>query len=195
MSTQELFGGAITVPVFNSFVDASPTHLNDSQFRQIPDNQEVFVDMNTQQSLIFELLEQVEATNEQVAEYHFQQLADDNEAAESTIILIDNLKPQDISPLLPQDGTEIYVLQGSQKISKFNENNAFNTVEIVLVVVRLTKVATDFVISVNAPVKLASTSSEQESVNETSAVTIDTVKAEMMAILKGLQVKDWDLFG
>lgn len=46
----------------------SPTHLNDSQFRQIPDNQEVFVDMNTQQSLIFELLEQVEATNEQVAE-------------------------------------------------------------------------------------------------------------------------------
>lgn len=38
-----------------------------SQFRQIPDNQEVFVDMNTQQSLIFELLEQVEATNEQVA--------------------------------------------------------------------------------------------------------------------------------
>lgn len=40
---------------------------NISQFRQIPDNQEVFVDMNTQQSLIFELLEQVEATNEQVA--------------------------------------------------------------------------------------------------------------------------------
>jgi hypothetical protein len=100
-----------------------------------------------------------------------------------------------ISYLYSQDGTEIYVLQGSQKISKFNENNAFNTVEIVLVVVRLTKVATDFVISVNAPVKLASTSSEQESVNETSAVTIDTVKAEMMAILKGLQVKDWDLFG
>ncbi|CAO0795238.1 unnamed protein product [Mucor circinelloides] len=188
MSAQELFGGAIMVPVLGSFVDAS-------QFRQIPDNQEVFVDMNTQQSLIFELLEQVEATNEQVAKYHFQQLADDNEAAESTVTLVDNLKPQDVSPLLPQDATEIYVLQGSQKIAKFNESNAFNTVEIILVVVRLTKVETDFVISVNAPVKLASTSSEQEFVNETSAVTIDTVKQEMLTILKGLQVKDWSLFG
>lgn len=39
----------------------------DSQFRQIPDNQEVFVDMTTQQSLIFELLEQVEEAEEAVA--------------------------------------------------------------------------------------------------------------------------------
>lgn len=38
-----------------------------SQIRQIPDNQEVFVDMQTQQSLIFELLEQVEESNEQIA--------------------------------------------------------------------------------------------------------------------------------
>lgn len=41
--------------------------LKNSQFRQIPDNQEVFVDMSTQQSLIFELLEQVEASNKDVA--------------------------------------------------------------------------------------------------------------------------------
>lgn len=41
--------------------------MNYSQLRQIPDNQEVFVDMETQQSLIFELLEQVEAKNEEAA--------------------------------------------------------------------------------------------------------------------------------
>lgn len=188
MNTQPLFGGAITAPVKTTFVDAS-------QFRQIPDNQEVFVDMSTQQSLIFELLEQVEASNEEVARYHFQQLADDNDAATSSVTVIDNLKPQDVTPLLPQNETEIYVLQGTQQISKFNEQNAHNTVEIILVVVRLTKVSTDFVISVNAPVKLADVSSEQESVKETSAIDINSVKQDMLHLLKGLQVKEWDLFG
>lgn len=62
-------------------------------------------------------------------------------------------------------------------------------------VVRLTKVSTDFVISVNAPVKLASVSSEQESVNDTKTVNINTVKQDMLNMLKGLQIKDWDLFG
>jgi hypothetical protein len=87
------------------------------------------------------------------------------------------------------------VLQGVQKISKFNETNAFNTVEIILAVVRLTKVSTDFVISINAPVQLSSASSEQESIKETHAISIDTVKQEIITILNGLEVKDWDLFG
>lgn len=55
--------------------------------------------------------------------------------------------------------------------------------------------STDFVISVNAPVKLAAISSEQESVKQTTAIEIEDVKQEMLDILKGLQVKDWDLFG
>jgi hypothetical protein len=38
-----------------------------SDLRQIPDNQEVFLDMNTQQSLIIELLEKVEHLNEDCA--------------------------------------------------------------------------------------------------------------------------------
>ncbi|KAG2195452.1 hypothetical protein INT47_000417 [Mucor saturninus] len=188
MNTQQLFGGAIVVPVKNTFLDAS-------QFRQIPDNQEVFVDMTTQQSLIFELLEQVEESNEAVAKYHFQQLAEDNEAAESIVTVVDNLNAKEMAPLLPQDTTEIYVLQGTQKISKFNEKDAYNTVEIILAVIRLTNVGTDFVISVNAPVKLADVSSEQESVQETTAIDIETAKQEMLAILKGLSVNDWALFG
>ncbi|KAI9359395.1 hypothetical protein BD770DRAFT_385937 [Pilaira anomala] len=188
MNTQELFGGAISTIVKNSFVDAS-------QFRQIPDNQEVFVDMSTQQSLIFELLEQVEASNQEIAKYHFQQLADDNEAAETSITHIDNVNVKDIAPHLPQDTTEILVLQGTQKISKFNEKDAYNTVEIILAVVRLTNVSTDFVISVNAPVKLAAVSSEQESIQEVSAIDIETVKQEVLDILNNLAVKNWELFG
>lgn len=80
-------------------------------------------------------------------------------------------------------------------MAKFNESNAFNTVEIILAVVRLGKVATDFVISVNAPIQLSNLSSEQKSAQESSTISIDDVKQEMLTILKELQVKDWSLFG
>ncbi|KAI8083298.1 uncharacterized protein B0P05DRAFT_50119 [Gilbertella persicaria] len=188
MNTQPLFGGAIVAPLPGSFLDAS-------QFRQVPDNQEVFVDTNTQQSLIFELLEQVESKQHDAIKFHFQQLADDNEASESTVSFVDTLNTQQVAPLLPFDSTEIYILQGTQKIAKFNESKAYNTVEIIMAVVRLTKAQTDFVISVNAPIQLANTSSEQESVNDTHAIRIEDVKQEMLLVLKGLEVKDWSLFG
>jgi hypothetical protein len=86
-------------------------------------------------------------------------------------------------------------LQGEQKVAKFNETNAFNTVEMILAVVRLVKVETDLVISLNAPAQLANGSSEQTSVSETEKITIDMVKNEMKTLLNGLQVKDWRLFG
>lgn len=57
----DLFGGAIVAPIPSSFMDAS-------QFRQIPDNQEVFVDTKTQQSMIVELLEQVDQKDEKIAQ-------------------------------------------------------------------------------------------------------------------------------
>lgn len=47
---RELFGGALTVSVPESYVDAS-------NFRQIPDNQEVFVSENSDNSFIIEILE------------------------------------------------------------------------------------------------------------------------------------------
>ncbi|KAI9487398.1 MAG: Ran GTPase binding protein [Benjaminiella poitrasii] len=188
MNTRQLFGGAIETSIIDSFLDAS-------QFRQIPDNQEVFVDVNTQQSLIFELLEQVEASNEEIAKFHFQQLAEDNDASEVIITSIHALNPQYMSPHLPSDTVEVYMVEGAQKISKFNEVDAFNTVDIILVVVRLKKVATDFIISVNAPTQLDSKSSEQKSVNQTNAIQIENVKQEMYSILKSLKIKNWDLFG
>ncbi|KAI8376984.1 hypothetical protein BD560DRAFT_391333 [Blakeslea trispora] len=188
MNTQPLFGGAIVSPVPDSFVDAS-------QFRQIPDNQEVFVDMNTQQSLIFELLEQVEAKGTDIAKFHFQQLADDNEASDAAVSFAAQLDPKEVCPLLPPSTTEIYILQGTQKVSKFNEKQADNTVEIIMTIVRLVQVETDFVLSVNAPIQLASTSSEQEYAEGTSPISIEMVKQEVLTALKGLQVKDWSLFG
>lgn len=45
-----LFGGGITIKVPNDFNDVS-------KFRQVPDNQEVFVSSTSDETLIIELLE------------------------------------------------------------------------------------------------------------------------------------------
>jgi Ran-interacting Mog1 protein len=56
----QLFGGAITADIPTGFIDAS--HI-----RQIPDNQEVFLDNNGLASITFDLTERVEASDTQDA--------------------------------------------------------------------------------------------------------------------------------
>jgi hypothetical protein len=50
LTPRPLFGGAITTSFPSTFLDAST-------LREVPDNQEVFVDMDTDQSVIVELLQ------------------------------------------------------------------------------------------------------------------------------------------
>ncbi|CDH56151.1 ran guanine nucleotide release factor-like [Lichtheimia corymbifera JMRC:FSU:9682] len=183
MDTRPLYGGAISCPVGNSFLDVS-------NVRQVPDNQEVFVDMDTQQSLIIELLEPVEAVNEDIARFHFQQLADDNEATEAHVNSVIKLDSKTAVPRLPSDTTIVHMLRGTQKVAKFNEakDMAYNTVEIRMAVVRLAQVETDLVISINAPILVAPGSTDQ-------ATTAANVEQHIEAILSQLQVNDWSLFG
>ncbi|KAI7864368.1 hypothetical protein BDF14DRAFT_1835667 [Spinellus fusiger] len=189
MSTRLLFGGAIVAPVKNSFMDASTV-------RQIPDNQEVFVDTTTQQSLIVELLEQVEAQGEEVPRLHFAQLASDNNALAVTVDTVRMLTPAATIPLLPPGSTSIYQLYGHQQVAKFNEaeKNAYNSVSIIMTVVRLGQVKTDVIITINIPTTLAQESSEQTSAPVTSSIDTQEVEAEILQLLSQLEVKDWTLF-
>jgi hypothetical protein len=51
-----LFGGAITASIPSTFIDAS-------DLRQIPDEQEVFVDRNGLASITFDILEKADESN------------------------------------------------------------------------------------------------------------------------------------
>ncbi|KAI9487932.1 hypothetical protein BDB00DRAFT_964455 [Zychaea mexicana] len=189
METRPLYGGAISCAVANSFLDAS-------QVRQIPDNQEVFVDTETQQSLIIELLEPVEAEDERIARLHFEQLARDNEAAATEILKLERIPTETATPRLPPSTTNVHVLRGNQKVAKFDEAKkmAFNTVQIMMAVVRLQQVSTDLVISINAPVLIASGSSDQQQQQQESTTVLD-VEKHMQEVLSELKVNDWSLFG
>jgi flavin-dependent dehydrogenase len=57
-----------------------------SNFRQIPDNQEVYLDADGFSSIVVEILERVEKPDAEALEYHFKDLITDDEddAAEKT---------------------------------------------------------------------------------------------------------------
>lgn len=85
-------------------------------------------------------------------------------------------------------------MKGWQKVAKFNEASAQNMVEIMLIVVRLVNVSTDFVISVNAPVIVDPASSERAA-SGGQVATIEQIGSEIVEMLNHLEVNDWSLFG
>ncbi|KAJ3043918.1 hypothetical protein HDV00_003958 [Rhizophlyctis rosea] len=93
-SQRPLYGGAISAAIPDAYIDVSI-------LREVPDHQEVFVDQATDQSLIVEILELAETPAEEAASYHFWQLADDNDAKQSSrIISVEHLS-LDLFPTLP----------------------------------------------------------------------------------------------
>jgi hypothetical protein len=181
---RELFGGAMTAYMPEAFKDASI-------IREVPDNQEVYVDINTDQSIIVELLEQAEASNDECGLYHFKQLAEDNNADNYEIIKNDNIAPQDI-PNIKIDSVKKIVL-GKQIISKFNEKDADakNVVNIYLAVIRVPSIETDILISYNCPVYIGSKSSSRTQSVEGQENISDEIFNQL---IKSFNVVDWDLF-
>ncbi|KAJ1556232.1 hypothetical protein HK405_004651 [Cladochytrium tenue] len=150
-----LFGGAIEAWIPKTFVDSS-------NFRQVPDNQEVFVDLDTDQSIIVDLL-QMEHEAEVPAVFHFWELADANSARDTSRILrVEQLRPGSDLPLMEPD-TQITVVIGQQLVSKYRERTpeSGNLVNVYVAVLRLPRVETDLVISYNHPVALGRLSSSR----------------------------------
>ncbi|ORX91419.1 Ran GTPase binding protein [Basidiobolus meristosporus CBS 931.73] len=185
LANKELFGGAITTYVPTTFIDIS-------QLREVPDNQEVYVDTNTDQSVIVELLELAEeAADADCASYHFKQIAEHNDAsAENQILKVVQLEDSEV-PNLPKDAKK-YLLVGRQTISKYNESdpNARNVVNIYLAVFRIPKITTDIIVSYNHPVVIGPTSSSRD----TQAGSVDEVENNFKKILASFNINDWSLF-
>ncbi|KAJ2005173.1 hypothetical protein GGI04_002120 [Coemansia thaxteri] len=76
---RDLFGGAMSIDLCDDMVDVS-------EIRQVPDNQEVFVSTNSDDSVIIEILEGVdEADGFDALRFHYAQVADLNDDPDSGI--------------------------------------------------------------------------------------------------------------
>ena len=161
---RDLFGGAMRCCMPLRFVDVST-------FRQVPDNQEVFSDEATGQSVIIEILEFVSdadlaahaaatgmggaaAAAVDPPRYFFNDLAEANGAQPGDAVVVgsSSVPPATGCPHLPAAQVELYRLEGTQRVPKFNEPAATaSVVGIALYNVRLRGIATDIVISMNVP--------------------------------------------
>ncbi|KAF9112899.1 hypothetical protein BGX27_002606 [Mortierella sp. AM989] len=199
---QELYGGAITLNLPRKFE-------NISHVRDVPDHQEVFVNVEEDQSVIVEILElAAEASDEACAAFHYQQLAEDNDAEDASIIQSISVLNNAELPTWPAEA-KIYLLLGQQRIAKFNERqrqqeaaaanplqqlqaDARNLVQIMMLVVRLPRQTTDIVISYNVPLQISESSSSKQVAHEGN---IQEAEVWFRTLIGSFLVIDWGVFG
>ncbi|KAG0301600.1 hypothetical protein BGZ99_003381, partial [Dissophora globulifera] len=170
--------------------------------REVPDHQEVFVNVAEDQSVIVEILELVtEATDDACAAFHFNQLAEDNDAEDASEVQSVSLLNNSELPSWPAEA-RLYFLLGQQRIAKFNEQkvrgaaavpaqDARNLVQIMMFVVRLPRQETDIVVSYNVPLHISDSSSSKKVAHEGN---IQEAEAWFRNLVGSFEVKNWGLF-
>ncbi|SPO26662.1 uncharacterized protein UTRI_03953_B [Ustilago trichophora] len=176
-----LFGGAITVDLPKGFVDAS-------DFRQVPDNQEVFVRQDSDISLIVEVLQL--ATDQGAGEnldkavrFHFDSLAHDNSASSSTVHETQTPPQEAQPPATPSPA----LLTGTQLVRKFGKaSQPEEPVTIRVALWRLPSKNIDLVLSLNQPAN-ANANAHDTDPNSLAQLAFDSAA-------KSLHIRDWRLF-
>lgn len=151
-----LFGGALSAVLPHSATDMS-------ELREIPDNQEVFAHAHTDQSLIVELVEyQGQVADQDATRYHFEDIAGSNKALEPGAFEVTDVVPLSKSEVSLSDCSSAWMLTGTQRVSKFNEE-ARNVVTLHLGLFRLPQFSTDVLITFNDPQSISPDSSSATS--------------------------------
>ncbi|KAF9451195.1 Mog1p/PsbP-like protein [Macrolepiota fuliginosa MF-IS2] len=173
--TRDLFGGAITAKMPSYLVDAS-------DLRQIPDNQEVFLYPHNDASLIVEVLESVDETdNSKAIKFHFDSLAHDNSAERSEVQEI-SVIPNDRGDATPS----AIVLHGIQYVKKFNHHES-DTVNILMALYRVRHKNVDLAVTLNIPVNL-------ETGGEVTEADAGEVTKDFKELVTSLRIEDFELF-
>lgn len=159
-----LFGGAFQLDLPDNFLDVS-------QLRQVPDNQEVFVSKDSDESFVIELLETPDASLDSSIEYHWKDLCEANTASECKI-----LKSENVSIVSLDIAHKEETLVGIQSVPKFGKAADIEQVTLYLYLLRIHNLNTDILISWNIP-----GSHPEES-------------DKFMSILKSLHVLDLSIF-
>nr|DBA29871.1 TPA: hypothetical protein GDO54_005923 [Pyxicephalus adspersus] len=133
-----LFGGAFSAQLPPSVQDVS-------ELREIPDNQEVFAHVHTDQSVIIELLEYQDGMSDpDAARYHFEDVATSNDAQGKAEVV--SVEPLPLAQLSLSSCSSAWALTGHQLVSKFNEQ-AQNTVTIYMALFRMPQYSTDLLVT------------------------------------------------
>mmetsp|Transcript_40916 Transcript_40916/g.73955 ORF Transcript_40916/g.73955 Transcript_40916/m.73955 type:complete len:187 (-) Transcript_40916:195-755(-) len=135
-----LYGGAITTHLPQTFLDAST-------LREIPDNQEVWLDKDTEQSVIIEILEyESKADEADPLPFFFNDLVEHDGST-----LVETWATAVLAPSQGVPASSLcYQGGGIQRASKFNET-ATHEVHVHLGLIRLKEVESDILVTYNEP--------------------------------------------
>ncbi|KAF0695834.1 Aste57867_13354 [Aphanomyces stellatus] len=179
----DLYGGALSCEIPQGFADVS-------EFRQVPDNQEVFAEAATDRCVIVELLElEASVPLESSAEYYFHELAESNGCAPNDVTILQTCQATETD--LPSLRVIANIAIGKQCVAKFKEA-AKNIMQLYVCCIRLPNVTTDLVVSVTVPLALnpdsSSTRDGQIIGNADDGLSI------LKDILRTITVHNWSLF-
>ena len=185
---KELYGGAMSIVVPKRFRDVS-------DFRPVPDSQEVFTCLDTSETLIVEILQyQNDVSDEKAAKFFFEELAEQNDAS-SFSILSSELLPVSSRPKLPSS-TCVTFLKGIQDAAKFREKSK-NKIAVFQCVVRLRNVLADLLITLTVPIQINLSSSSAKVVTDSvlkHGVDLRDSENLLRTMIHSFAVLDWSLF-
>ncbi|KAH9285798.1 Ran guanine nucleotide release factor [Echinococcus granulosus] len=137
LTRRSLFGGA-----FQIFLPSPAQDV--SAFRQVPDNQEVFVNPSNNQSITVDILEAVSSSSlPEAVNLHFQEIVNCNSASDS---VVDSVEIQHIP-----NGPPAVLLRGKQKVAKFNRLQS-DLVDIAVMLYRFPDYSADVLVCFNDPI-------------------------------------------
>ncbi|GAB7361231.1 hypothetical protein MBLNU230_g1292t1 [Neophaeotheca triangularis] len=183
--TVELFGGAMHAQLPSNFTDVS-------NFRQVPDNQEVWIDADGFTSIVFDILERVELpTDMEALKYHLHDIVEED--VERTQIWQTN---NAIFAKLPQ-GTPAYTLFAtappSEKQKGRDKEPDFTAT--LMCLIRLVDQKTDIVVVMNVP--HIPGQYDNASVDPSIGKMGELLQKGMDArskLIETFEINDWDLF-
>ncbi|KAK9483252.1 hypothetical protein V1527DRAFT_498579 [Lipomyces starkeyi] len=197
-----LFDGSINVQLPEGFIDAS-------NFRQIPDNQEVFVandsSASSDNSIIIELVERLQSDDPSVSSAtadknavraHYDEISSINSSISRAKVL--GLVPLGVLRL-PQS-TTAYMITGTQIAEKWGKNRSADLMYLVLTlaVVRLPENGTDVLISFNSAINCSEQAvrlfTENDDIDSSVLLRIGLLQAICRKVVESLEVVQWDLF-
>ncbi|KAA8896373.1 hypothetical protein TRICI_006907 [Trichomonascus ciferrii] len=209
----ELYGGAITSTIPSGFVDVS-------NFRQVPDTQEVFVcDRDGyDDSVVFDIMERVEGDDVEAVKEHLNELSVLNSVGQDYITL--QLTRVDMKKQKLDNSTELqppcYLSVAVEPSKKWGREEAAKDdptgsvkplVVLVMAVIRLENVTSDILLTYNIPIRtqqeitdLEALVKDKESLSNNDEIPpvgqrINSVRQQVVHSLQAFTVEDWSLFG
>ncbi|KAI9772560.1 MAG: hypothetical protein M1835_006266 [Candelina submexicana] len=181
----DLFGGAMVADLPSGFADVS-------DIRQVPDNQEVYLDKDGFTSIIIDITERVDdsLSDEAALRFHFKDVVESGEGVKvwSTAATTCSQLPT---------GTPAYSLFATQYRASGHTRGSPSPdfTEILMTLVRLQAQKTDLVITINAPYLQGQSVMEDPDLEQGRVVKHNELALSYRDhLLRSLVIRDWTLF-